>query len=180
MTLRQFLSELKLERIDKLIFRGQSINPGWGRLFGGHVLGQALSAAQQTVKLSRPVHSCHSYFIRPGCVKTPVLYDIEEIRDGRSMSTRRVTAIQNGKPILYMTASFEVKPDSDQPTLEFQYAKFPSDIAPPESLLPFEKQAEPYRQFIPKQLSKRFFSKHGMYVLIFFQFFFLNIFIRNF
>ena len=105
--LARFLKELRLERIEERIFRGQSIDPGWGRLFGGHVLGQALSAAQQTVDDDRQVHSCHSYFLRPGDVSIPTVYDVEMIRDGRSISTRRIDAIQSGRPIFYMSASFE-------------------------------------------------------------------------
>ena len=103
------LSELlKLEVIEQGIYRGQSQDLGLPQLFGGQVMGQALSAAQETVEPERHVHSLHSYFLRPGDSKKPVVYEVEKIRDGRSFSTRRVQAIQNGKAIYYMTASFQV------------------------------------------------------------------------
>jgi len=100
---------LKLEVIEQGIYRGQSQDLGLPQLFGGQVMGQALSAAQETVESQRHVHSLHSYFLRPGDAKKPVVYEVEKIRDGRSFSTRRVQAIQNGKAIYYMTASFQIE-----------------------------------------------------------------------
>lgn len=98
---------LKLEVIEQGIYRGQSQDLGLPALFGGQVMGQALSAAQETIDKSRNVHSLHSYFLRPGDAKKPVVYEVENIRDGKSFSTRRIQAIQNGKAIFYMTASFQ-------------------------------------------------------------------------
>lgn len=106
--LDDLLALLKLEVIEQGWYRGQSQDLGFRALFGGQVMGQALSAAQETVAADRFVHSLHSYFLRPGDAKKPVLYEVENIRDGASFSTRRVKAIQNGKAIFYMTASFQL------------------------------------------------------------------------
>ena len=104
--LDDLLEYLALEKIEEGLFRGQSQVLGFGHVFGGQVIGQALSAAKETVD-NRFVHSFHSYFLRPGDDKKPIVYDVECIRDGGSFSTRRVEAIQYGKPIFYMTASFQ-------------------------------------------------------------------------
>jgi len=105
--LDELLALLKLEVIEQGIYRGQSQDLGFRALFGGQVLGQSLSAAQETVSADRFVHSLHSYFLRAGDASKPVVYEVEEIRNGASFSTRRVQAIQNGKAIFYMTASFQ-------------------------------------------------------------------------
>jgi acyl-CoA thioesterase-2 len=109
----QVLSELvdllALERIEENLFRGQSQDLGWGLVFGGQVLGQALSAAVQTAPTDRHVHSLHGYFLRPGVASKPIVYDVDRIRDGKSFTTRRVVAIQNGRPIFNMAASFQVE-----------------------------------------------------------------------
>jgi acyl-CoA thioesterase II len=105
--LAELLSLLKLERIEKNLFRGQSQDLGWGAIFGGQVLGQALSAAEQTVPEGRSVHSLHGYFLRTGDAARPVVYDVDCIRDGKSFTTRRVVAIQDGEPIFSMAASFQ-------------------------------------------------------------------------
>ncbi len=98
---------LALERIEENLFRGQSQDLGWGTVFGGQVLGQALSAAVQTAPGDRRVHSLHAYFLRPGDVTRPIVYDVDRIRDGGSFTTRRVVAIQNGKAIFNLAASFQ-------------------------------------------------------------------------
>jgi acyl-CoA thioesterase-2 len=106
--LDELLALLKLEVIEQGIYRGQSQDLGFRALFGGQVMGQALSAAQETVADDRFVHSLHSYFLRAGDASKPVVYEVENIRCGTSFSTRRVQAIQNGKAIFYMTASFQL------------------------------------------------------------------------
>jgi len=98
---------LDLEKVEENLFRGQSPKEGWQRVFGGQVIGQALVAAGRTVP-DRTVHSLHAYFLRPGDPKTPIIYNVERTRDGKSFSTRRVTAIQHGKPIFDMSASFQI------------------------------------------------------------------------
>lgn len=106
-TLNNLLTLLNLEKIEEGLFRGQSEDLGLRQVFGGQVVGQALYAAKETVPEARLVHSFHSYFLRPGDSQKPIIYDVEVLRDGNSFSARRVAAIQNGKPIFYMTASFQ-------------------------------------------------------------------------
>jgi len=107
-TLAELLDLLALERIEENLFRGRSQDLGWGSVFGGQVLGQALSAAAQTVPEDRSVHSLHAYFLRVGDVGRGIVYDVDRIRDGGSFTTRRVVAIQNGRAIFNMAASFQI------------------------------------------------------------------------
>ena len=107
LALKNLLTLLNLEKIEEGLFRGQSEDLGLRQVFGGQVVGQALYAAKETVPEERLVHSFHSYFLRPGDSQKPIIYDVEVLRDGNSFSARRVAAIQNGKPIFYMTASFQ-------------------------------------------------------------------------
>ena len=100
---------LDLEVIEVNIFRGLSPDEKRQRVFGGQVAGQALVAAGRTVEGDRPVHSLHAYFLRPGDPTVPILYEVDRIRDGRSFTTRRVVAVQNGKAIFNLSASFHVK-----------------------------------------------------------------------
>ncbi len=103
------VSLLDLEQIEKDIFRGRSpAGERRQRVFGGQVAGQALVAAGRTVPADRPVHSLHAYFIRPGDTAVPLVYTVERLRDGRSFTTRRVTAIQHGRAIFTLSASFQV------------------------------------------------------------------------
>ena len=120
---------LDLEQIEEDIFRGVSPKSRLQRVFGGQVAGQALVAAGRTVPDDRPVHSLHSYFIRPGDPSIPIVYEVERIRDGRSFTTRRATAIQHGKPIFTLQASFQL----DQPGVEHSPA-LPAGIPMPETL----------------------------------------------
>src|SRR5271168_2764297 len=104
--LDRLLELLDLEQIEADIFRGRSPEETVQRVFGGQVAGQALVAAGRTVPADRPVHSLHAYFIRPGDPSIPIVYTVDRVRDGRSFTTRRVTAIQHGKPIFALSASF--------------------------------------------------------------------------
>jgi acyl-CoA thioesterase-2 len=104
--LDDLLDLLDLEQIEVNIFRGRSPHETVQRVFGGQVAGQALVAAGRTVPDDRPVHSLHAYFIRPGDPSVPLVYTVDRVRDGRSFTTRRVTAIQHGKPIFTLSASF--------------------------------------------------------------------------
>ncbi len=97
---------LDLEDIEVNIFRGASPDEKRQRVFGGQVAGQALVAAARTVERGYDVHSLHAYFLRPGEPSMPILYEVDRIRDGRSFTTRRVVAIQGGKPIFNLSASF--------------------------------------------------------------------------
>jgi acyl-CoA thioesterase-2 len=104
--LPDLLDLLDLEQIEVNIFRGRSPEERVQRVFGGQVAAQALVAAGRTVPPDRPVHSLHSYFIRPGDPSVPLVYEVDQVRDGRSFTTRRVTAVQHGRPIFTLSASF--------------------------------------------------------------------------
>lgn len=108
--LQALIKQLDLEVIDTNLFRGLSVNMGMPRVFGGQVIAQALIAASRTV-IDRPCHSLHGYFLRPGDPSLPIVYDVDRIRDGKSFTTRRVVAIQNGHAIFNMSASFQVVED---------------------------------------------------------------------
>ena len=105
-SLDNLLDLLDLEQIELDIFRGRSPEEQVQRVFGGQVAGQALVAAGRTVPEDRPVHSLHAYFIRPGDPAVPLVYTVDRVRDGRSFTTRRVSAIQHGRPIFTLSASF--------------------------------------------------------------------------
>ncbi|PRB84513.1 acyl-CoA thioesterase II [Pseudomonas sp. MYb185] len=104
--LDNLVSLLALEKIEENLFRGRSEDLGFRQLFGGQVLGQALSAASQTVAPERKVHSVHGYFLRPGDASLPIVYQVESPRDGGSFTTRTVSAIQKGRAIFTLMASF--------------------------------------------------------------------------
>jgi len=125
---QDLLELLDLEPIEVNIYRGNNRDIGSGRVFGGQVLSQALVAAQRTVEPDRIAHSLHGYFILPGDLKAPIVYFVDPLRDGRSFTTRRVTAIQHGKAIFNMSASFHVREEG----LEHQLPM--PNVPPPESL----------------------------------------------
>lgn len=133
---------LDLEQIEQNIFRGQSPNERLQRVFGGQVAGQALVAATRTID-GWPVHSLHSYFLRPGDPSIPLVYEVERIRDGRSFATRRVVAIQHGKPIFHLTASFH----APEPGFEHHMPP-PSGVPDPESLPDFRTR---YARVLPSE-----------------------------
>ncbi|WKX70440.1 acyl-CoA thioesterase II [Streptomyces sp. XD-27] len=106
--LQDLVDLLDLEQIDRDIFRGASRPSVVERAFGGQVASQALAAAGRTVPDGRAVHSLHSYFLRPGDPRAPIVYTVDRIRDGFSISNRRVVAVQHGKPMFHLSASFQV------------------------------------------------------------------------
>ena len=99
---------LDLEPLEVNIYRGQNRDLGTGRVFGGQVFAQALVAARRTVDGLREAHSAHGYFILPGDLKAPIVYFVDTLRDGNSFTTRRVTAIQHGRAIFNLSASFHI------------------------------------------------------------------------
>jgi acyl-CoA thioesterase-2 len=148
---------LDLERIEENIFRGTSPKSQWQRVFGGQVAGQALVAAGRTVAPDRTVHSLHSYFIRPGDPAVTIVYEVDVVRDGRSFSTRRVTAVQHGRPIFALSASFQLR----QPGIEHQPAM--PDVPPPEELPTLEERyaqvgtdAVTYFKSMPRPIDLRY------------------------
>ena len=126
--LADLLKLLELEQVEDNFFRGESRDIGSRRVFGGQVLGQALTAANYTVE-DRDVHSLHAYFLRPGDVKAPILYEVDCARDGKSFSNRRVVAVQHGRPIFNMAASFQVPEEGLQHQAEIPDVPGPDDVA---------------------------------------------------
>ncbi|WP_093772978.1 acyl-CoA thioesterase II [Streptomyces sp. yr375] len=109
--LLDLLDLLDLEQIEENIFRGQSRSAVVPRVFGGQVAAQALVAAGRTVPADRHAHSLHAYFLRTGDPGAPIVYNVERIRDGRSFTTRRAVAVQHGRPIFTLSASFQTYED---------------------------------------------------------------------
>ncbi len=139
------IETLSLEPIEMNLFRGVSPNDGFPRIFGGLVIAQALMAAYETVE-DRVCHSLHAYFIRPGDVSIPVLYEVDRSRDGGTFTTRRVIAIQNGKQIFNLAASFQVMEEG----LEYQ-STMPAHPSP-ESVATEMEQALAENRDIPAQM----------------------------
>jgi acyl-CoA thioesterase-2 len=125
--LADLLHLLDLERIEENIFRGESRDIGSARVFGGQVLGQALSAASSTVE-GRDVHSLHAYFLNAGDVNAHIVYEVDRARDGRSFSNRRVVAIQHGRPIFNMTVSFQVPEQGIEHQAEMPTVPAPDEL----------------------------------------------------
>ena len=151
--LSNLLALLDLEKIEEGLFRGQSEDLGLRQVFGGQVVGQALYAAKETVPVERLVHSFHSYFLRPGDSQKPIVYDVEVLRDGNSFSARRVAAIQNGKPIFYMTASFQ------SPESGFEHQNPMPQVAGPENLLTEQAMAQKMAHLLPEKLREKFIAE---------------------
>jgi acyl-CoA thioesterase II len=140
----ELIALLDLTRVDGTTFRGMSPRVGPQRVFGGQVAGQALVAAGRTVDPERRVHSLHGYFVRAGDPVEPILFEVENVRDGRSFSVRRSVAVQHGKPIFFMSASFhrpekgldhqvpaplDVPPPDELPTMAERLARFPERLS---------------------------------------------------
>ena len=132
-TIHEVVDLLALDKIEENIFRGNNYKAPWKRVFGGQVLAQALHAAYETVPEARFAHSLHGYFILPGDVEVPIVYDVDRIRDGGSFTTRRVVAIQKGRAIFNMSASFQLAQDG----LGHQITM--PDVPPPDDLLSDEE-----------------------------------------
>ena len=125
--LQSLIDQLDLEQLELNLFRGQSTDLGGKSVFGGQVIGQGLVAAARTVE-GRAVHSMHAYFLLPGDMAAPIVYEVDRVRDGRSFAARRVQAIQHGRPILSLMASFQV------PETGLEHQAPPPAVPPPESL----------------------------------------------
>ncbi len=145
--LEDLIGLLRLERIEENIFRGDSRDIGSPQVFGGQVVGQALSAAQNTVE-GRIAHSLHGYFLRRGDVNSPIIYEVDRARDGGSFSNRRVVAIQHGRPILNLAASFQVPEEG----LSHQ-AEMP-DVPGPDGLKDLTEVAKDMLEFIPSKMRR--------------------------
>ena len=127
-SLAELLAVLDVEQLDANLFRGWSTAGGWGRVYGGQVLAQAMVAASRTVDPARGLHSMHGYFLVGGTPAKPIVYEVQRLRDGGSFSTRRVTALQDGEPMFVMVGSFHASEDG------FEHASAMPDVPPPEDL----------------------------------------------
>ena len=129
MPLADLLDLLDLEPLEVNIYRGRNRDIGTGRVFGGQVLAQALVAARRTVDAPREAHSLHGYFILPGDLAAPIIYFVDRLRDGSSFSTRQVTAIQHGRAIFNLAASFQIAEGG------FEHQAPMPNVPPPETLV---------------------------------------------
>lgn len=141
--LSTLLTLLDLEQLEVNLFRGHSQREGWQRVYGGQVLGQALVAAGRTVEAERIAHSIHCYFLLGGDPQHPIIYDVDRIRDGGSFTTRRVTAIQHGRAIFAMSASFH------RPEESYSHQAEMPDIPPPEDLAGEKELLAQFGQNLP-------------------------------
>jgi acyl-CoA thioesterase-2 len=136
--LDELLALLELEVLEVNLFRGLSPDEDRQRVFGGQVAAQALVAAGRTVVEERPVHSLHAYFLRPGDPNVPIVYEVDRIRDGKSFTTRRVVAIQHGRAIFNLAASFQVVESGPD-------HQVPAPVVPdPDELPTWQQRVEPY------------------------------------
>lgn len=137
--------QLDLETLEVNLFRGYSPDPGWGRIFGGLVVAQSLVAAERTVEARTP-HSLHCYFLVGGDPKAPIVYQVERVRDGGSFSTRRVVAVQHGRPIFVMSASFQAEEAG------FEHADAAPQAPDPETLPSQHELAERFGAAMPQHV----------------------------
>ena len=145
--LSDLIELLQLERIEDNFYRGESRDIGSAQVFGGQVLGQALSAAHHTVA-DRRAHSLHAYFLRRGDMHAPIIYEVDRSRDGGSFSVRRVVAIQHGRPIFNLAASFQ-KPEDG---LEHQ-AEMP-DVPGPDGLQDVTEVSPEILRIVPEKMRR--------------------------
>lgn len=155
--LDDLLHLLRLERIEDNIFRGESRDIGGAQVFGGQVLGQALSAAHHTVD-DRRVHSLHAYFLRRGDMNAPIIYEVDRSRDGGSFSVRRVVAIQHGRPIFNFAASFQVPETGLEHQAEMPEVEGPDGLPDLTEVAPaiLEKMPEKMHRFLTAQRAFEF------------------------
>ncbi len=140
------LALLELERLEINIYRGGNRDLGTGRVFGGQVFAQALVAARRTVEEGREAHSVHGYFLREGDFRAPIVYFVDRPRDGKSFTSRRVTAIQHGEAIFHLSASFH----REEPGLDHQVAM--PNVPDPESLTNDLELIRARKELIPEHL----------------------------
>jgi len=146
-SIEDLIAVLTLEKKSKKKYIGVSKTIGSPNVFGGQVLAQALSAANNSVSDHRVLHSLHAYFLEAGNLELPIIYSVKEMRDGGSFSTRRVTAKQNGKRIFILAASFHKKEEGHEHQQDCK-----SDIKQPEELLSWSDMLDQMGEFLPKQL----------------------------
>lgn len=145
---------IEIEELDVNLFRGQNYPAKWGQVFGGQVVAQSLNAARRTVPEDRLLHSMHGYFILTGRLDTPIIYQVDTIRDGKSFTTRRVVAYQKGKPIFNLSASFQVEEAG------FSHQIDMPDVASHEGLITDIAWAEANEKYVPDFLKLFFVNRH--------------------
>lgn len=138
----ELVEHLALERLEENLFRGPSRDIGTDQVYGGQVLGQALRAAQYTVE-NRDIHSLHAYFLRRGDFSAPIIYEVDRNRDGQSFSARRVVAVQHGRPIFTMAASFQLAEPGLDYARQMPDVPAPSELAEVREFEPGEAEAFP-------------------------------------
>ena len=146
---QELVSLLSLEKIEENIFRGQNYQAPWKRVFGGQVLAQAIHAAHQTVHAERSIHSMHAYFLLAGDISLPIVYKVDRSRDGGSFTTRRIVAIQKGRPIFITSISFHKKTEGFDHQMEMP------EVPGPESLKTDIELIEELREKAP-EIYKRY------------------------
>ena len=160
--LADLLQLLELERLETNLFRGESRDIGSPQVFGGQVLGQALSAAAATVE-RRVVHSLHAYFLRRGDCNAPIVYEVDRSLDGHSFSNRRVVAIQHGQQIFNMAASFQVAESGFDHQVAMPQVPPPEELAesggPPPELV--ARLPERVRRPLASLAATRFYYRHA-------------------
>lgn len=146
--IQELLGLLNLEAIEENIFRGQSRSVGSQRVFGGQVLAQALQAAIRTAPEDRFVHSLHAYFILPGDIELPIVFEVDRIRDGGSFTTRRIKAIQKGQAIFNMSASFQKNQEG------FDHQISMPNVTPPGGLMSWDQLVEEFGAKLPENIRR--------------------------
>jgi acyl-CoA thioesterase-2 len=152
-TIEELLQLMELETLEVNLFRGESRDIGTPRVFGGQVLAQSIIAASRTVD-EGTIHSLHAYFLRAGDPEAPIVYDVDRNRDGRSFKSRRVVAIQHGRPIFTLAASFQLEQEGLEHQFEMPDVPMPEDLSS-ESNVPEDRLAE-----VPPLL-RRWFTRTG-------------------
>ncbi len=147
-TTQELIDLITLKKLEDNLFEGKSSFMGSPNVFGGQVVSQALHAAYQTVPSDRFCHSLHSYFILPGDLEQPIQYDVANLRDGGSFSTRVVTAKQNNVPIFVMASSFQLKQEG------YEHQEKMPIVTPPEELMSWNDVAEQFGSVLPKSIMR--------------------------
>ncbi|UBM58146.1 acyl-CoA thioesterase II [Marinilongibacter aquaticus] len=153
MQIQALIDLLELQKKGDYIFEGQNYQAPWKRVFGGQVLAQSLSAAYKTVPEDRIAHSFHAYFILGGDIAIPIDYEVEDLRNGGSFTTRRVVAKQNGEVIFIASFSFQKVQEG------FDHQVDMPDVAGPENLKSDEDFAKRYKLFVPQSLFEAIHSR---------------------
>ena len=151
--LEELLRLLKLEKIEENIFRGESQDLGFGNVFGGQVIGQALSAASRTMASDFQAHSLHGYFMLAGDATKPIVYTVDCIRDGKSFVTRRIVAVQNGRAIFSSAASFHKNEQG------YEHQDTMPDIKGPEGIESEVEMVARLADKIPKEIREKLLCK---------------------